>query len=69
MDEFAPFAQSCLLESVLDEIFDSLDIMVGDLFYVLHPGCILRGHVPVYVPEESEFFFVKICKLRKRNFA
>ena len=51
MHELAPSDDVHLLETILDEIFHSLDIVIGHLLYFLHLGCIFRCHIPVDVSE------------------
>ena len=69
MDEFAPFHDVHFLEAVLYEVLDSLHVVVGHLFDVLHLCRIFRCHVPVDVPECLELRGIEIGELRQRNAA
>ena len=42
------------IAAVLDEVLHGLLIVIGDFLDVLHLGCILGSHVPVYVPQGLE---------------
>ena len=69
VDELSPFHDVHFLETVLDVIFDRLDVMVGHFFDFLHFCGIFRSHGPVDVSQGLEFRLVKVGKLRQRNAA
>ena len=69
MYELTPPDDVHLLEAVLDEVLDSLYVVVGHLLDLLHLGCILRCHIPVDVPERLKLRVVEVRELRKRNLA
>ena len=54
MDKLAPFHDVHFLEAVLYVIFHGLYVVVCDLFYFFHLGCIFRSHCPVDVTESFE---------------
>ena len=67
MNEFAPLQNFLLLETVLDVILDGLNIVICNLFYFLHFGCVCRSHCSVNVSESFELRSVEIGKLGLRD--
>ena len=67
MYKLAPLQDVHLLETVLDVVLDSLDVVICHFLDFLHFGCILRSHSPVDVSERFKLGAVEICKLWKRN--
>ena len=57
-----------LIEFFLDEVLDSLHIMVGHLLDVLHTLCFCGSEVAIDIAELVEQFMVEIFQLRQRQF-
>ncbi len=76
MDELLPTGYSKSLEVVFDEIFNGLDIVVGDLLDVLHFLGVFRSHRLIEPTQAGEQLFAshsstftEISELRQRNLA
>lgn len=69
MDEFLILRQPHGVEALFDEVFHSLDVVVGGLFDFLDLRCVLDGKVSVYLPQGCEHRPVDAGELRQRKFA
>ena len=76
MDELLPAGYSKSLEILLDEIFNGLDIVVGDLLDVLYLLGVFRSHRLIKLTQTGEEFiagqsraFAEVRELWQRNFA
>ena len=74
MDELLPAGYSKSLEFLFYEIFNGLDIVVGDFLDVLHLLRVLRSHRLVELAQAGEQFitahpgaFSEVGELRQRN--
>ena len=57
------------VDFLLDEVFDSLHIVVGGLLNLLHAGSILLSKVAIDVAQGFEQTLVEACQLWQRQFA
>lgn len=58
---------SNLIESLLDEIFHGLDIVIGDLLDVLDPLCAFLIEVAIDIPQAFEKVVIEVLQLRQRQ--
>lgn len=65
MDEFLILRQPHGVEALFDEVFHSLDVVVGGLFDFLDLRCVLDGKVSVYLPQGCEHRPVDAGELRR----
>ena len=54
MHELTPFEDVHFLETVLDEVLDSLYIVVCNLLDLLYLGCVFWSHISIDVPQSLE---------------
>ena len=57
------------IQLLLDKIFHSLDIVVGDLLNILYPLGIFERKIPIYIPQFLEQALVKVFELRQWQLA
>ena len=58
-----------LVETLLDEVFDGFDVVVGNGFYFLDTGGVGLGEVAIEIAERLKERMGNISQLRERQFA